>query len=229
MNDDTFVPDIFVPEGYVTSPVAIQRLAQARQTSIQSAQAEIRAKLYGRSITAYAMERSTGRMLDIISDSWATEWGVRWLESGVCKLPNEDGEVKITHERFDMFYEPEFAAIFIRETDLQRLIDANPPAHLAPDAVVLAQETPAAKRGEAEGAASLSKKIPTVSQVDLTKWYTGTYLPAHTAGRRPSRERDEAAARNHFKGFHVPRGWVRELRNNHAPEAWKKSGRNPRG
>jgi hypothetical protein len=46
----------------------------------------------------------------------------------VCKLPSEGGKVKITHERFDMFYEPESAAIFIRETDLQRLIDAKPGA-----------------------------------------------------------------------------------------------------
>jgi len=37
-------------------------------------------------------------------------------------LPNEGGKVRITTERFDMFYGPEIATIFILETDLRRLI-----------------------------------------------------------------------------------------------------------
>jgi hypothetical protein len=129
MNDDISVPDIVVPDGDVSLPLAVQRLAQAWQTSIPSAQAKMRAVLLsGRSIVAYARGLTTGREFEIRSECWVTEWGPQWLEDGVCELPDEGGKVRITHEyeRFDMFYEPEFAMIVIRETDLQRLIDAKP-------------------------------------------------------------------------------------------------------
>jgi hypothetical protein len=86
------------------------------------------ALLSGRSIVAYARGQETGREFAIRSECWGTEWGPRWLESGVCELPSEGGRVKITHERFDTFYEPEIAVIFVREIELQRLIDAKPSA-----------------------------------------------------------------------------------------------------
>ena len=116
MNED------FVPEGRVPLKSAIEQLAKARQTNVLLGQAEIRTKLHSGSIVAQAMERSTGRMFDIIPNSWATETALRWLESGECLLPNEKGKVRITTERFDMFYIPENATIFILENDLQRLI-----------------------------------------------------------------------------------------------------------
>jgi hypothetical protein len=112
----------FVPEGCLPLKSAIRRFAQARQVSLRSARTEIRAKLHNESISAYALERNTGRMLPIISDSWATDHALRWLKSGTCLLPNEDGKVRITTERFDMFYRAENAPIFVLDNDLQRLI-----------------------------------------------------------------------------------------------------------
>jgi hypothetical protein len=114
--------DDFVPEGRVPLKSAIERLAEARQTDVTSVKAEFRTKLYSRSIAAQAMDRDTGRMFDIIPEAWATETALRWLESGTCLLPNEQGKVRITTERFDMFYGPKNATIFILESDLQRLI-----------------------------------------------------------------------------------------------------------
>jgi len=61
-------------------------------------------------------------MFDIIPASWATETALLWLESGECLLPDENGKVRITTQRFDMFYGSENATIFISENDLQRLI-----------------------------------------------------------------------------------------------------------
>jgi hypothetical protein len=114
--------DDFVPEGRVPLKSAIKRLAEARQTNVPSAKAELRTKLHSKSMAAQAMDRNTGRMFDIISDAWATETALYWLESGTCLLPNEKGKVRITTERFDMFYGPENATIFVLESDLQRLI-----------------------------------------------------------------------------------------------------------
>ena len=114
--------DDFVPEGRVPLISAIEQLAEARQTGVPSARDEIRTKLYGRSIAAQAMERKSGRMFHVISDSWATEATLNWLESGTCLLPDEKGKVRITTERFAMLYGPEIATILILESDLQRLI-----------------------------------------------------------------------------------------------------------
>jgi hypothetical protein len=58
-----------VPEGYLPLKSAIDRLAQARQPLVQSAQAEIRTELHSGSIVAYAMARRTGRMFKITSQS----------------------------------------------------------------------------------------------------------------------------------------------------------------
>ena len=118
--------DDFVPEGRVPLKSAIEQLAEARQSNVPLAQAEIRTKLHSGSIVAQAMEQSTGRMLDIIPHSWATDTAQRWLESGECLLPDENGKVRITNERFAMFYRPEKAPILIWEVDLRRLIDAKP-------------------------------------------------------------------------------------------------------
>jgi hypothetical protein len=115
----------FVPEGCRPLTSAVERLAQVRQTTIHSAQAEIRAKLHGCRMRAFALEASTGRMHEIICDRWATEWGPRWLESGVCQLPDENGKVKITTTFFGMLRKTESATIFILEADLQRLIDGK--------------------------------------------------------------------------------------------------------
>jgi hypothetical protein len=117
--------DDFVPEGRVPLKSAIKQLAKARQTNVPSVQAEIQAKLHSGSIVAQAMERSTGRMLDIIPGRWATETALRWLKSGTCLLPDENGKVRITTQRFDMFYRPEHATIFIWESHLRPLIDAE--------------------------------------------------------------------------------------------------------
>jgi hypothetical protein len=78
---------------------------------------------------------------------------------------------------------------------------------------------------EAASVASPSKKVPTVSLSDLTDWYTKTYIPGRL---RSSREQDKVVADDRFKGFYVPRDWLRNLRRNHAPEAWRHRGRNPR-
>jgi len=114
--------DDFVPEGRVPLKSAIEQLAKARQTSVPLAKAEIRAKLHNGSIVAQAMERSTGRMFNIIPYTWGTETGLYWLESGTCLLPDENGKVSITTERFDMFYRPQNAPIFIIENDLRGLL-----------------------------------------------------------------------------------------------------------
>jgi hypothetical protein len=105
---------------------AIDLLAQARQTSAQSAQAEIRTKLHGGSIVAHALAQSTGRMIEITSNSWATEPALQWLESGTCLLPDENGKVRITDERLGLLYQAEAATIFILENDLRRLMVAKP-------------------------------------------------------------------------------------------------------
>jgi hypothetical protein len=114
--------DDFVPEGRVPLKTAIERVAGTRQTNLTSVQAEFRTKLHSGSIAAQAIDRNTGRMFDIVPDAWATETALHWLESGTCLLPNEEGKVRITTERFDMFYRPENATIFILENDLQHLI-----------------------------------------------------------------------------------------------------------
>jgi hypothetical protein len=112
--------DDFVPEGRVPLISAVERLA--RQTNAASAKAEIRTKLHSGSLRAQAMEPSTGRMFDIIPDSWGTEPAQGWLESGTCLLPDEKGRVRITTERFRMSYGPTIATIFILEVELERLI-----------------------------------------------------------------------------------------------------------
>jgi hypothetical protein len=81
-----------------------------------------------------------------------------------------------------------------------------------------AAEQNAEATGSSASTVSSPKKIPTVSRVDLADWYTKQYVPAHAAGRRPSREQDEAAAKDHFKGFYVPRDWLRVLRRDHTPD-----------
>ena len=114
--------DDFVPEGRVPLKSAIEWVAAARQMTVTSVQAEFRTKLHSGSIAAQAMERNTGRMFDIIPDAWATKPALHWLESGICLLPDEKGKVRITTERFPMFYGPEIETIFILETDLHRMI-----------------------------------------------------------------------------------------------------------
>ncbi|MGX9428508.1 MULTISPECIES: hypothetical protein [Bradyrhizobium] len=112
--------DDFVPEGYVPLKSAIEQLAEARQTSIKSAQVEIRAKLHSGLIRAAVLRPDTGELSEILSRCWATETALRWFESGTCLLPDENGEVRITTERFDLFYRPENAPIFVVEGDLHR-------------------------------------------------------------------------------------------------------------
>jgi hypothetical protein len=111
----------FVPEGYLPLKSAIEQLAQARQTSIQSAQIEIRAKLHNGLIRA-AVLRSDGELLEMLPRCWAKDTALRWFKSGTCLLPNENHQVRITTERFDMFYRPENAPIFIIEDDLRSLL-----------------------------------------------------------------------------------------------------------
>jgi hypothetical protein len=114
--------DDFVPEGCVPLKSAVEQLAEARQTSIQSAQVDGRAKLQSGLMRAVVLRPDIGELLEILPRCWATETALRWFETGTCLLPNENGKVRITAERFDMFYQPENAPIFILEVDLKRLI-----------------------------------------------------------------------------------------------------------
>jgi len=115
----------FVPQGFLPLKAAINRLAQARQTPIQSAQIEVRAKLHNGLIRAAVLRPDTGELLEILSPCWATETALHWFKSGTCLLPTEDGKVRITAKRFGMFYQPENAPIFIVEDDLHRLLGDN--------------------------------------------------------------------------------------------------------
>jgi len=116
--------DDFVPEGCVPLKSAVEQLAEARQISIQSAQVNGRAKLHSGLMRAVVLRSDTGELLEILTRCWATETALRWFETGTCLLPNENGKVRITAERFDMFYQPENAPIFILEVDLKRLISS---------------------------------------------------------------------------------------------------------
>jgi len=116
--------DDFVPEGCVPLKSAVEQLAEARQTSIQSAQVDGRAKLHSGLMRAVVLRSDTGELIEILTRCWATETALRWFETGTCLLPNENGKVRITAERFDMFYQPENAPIFILEVDLKRLISS---------------------------------------------------------------------------------------------------------
>jgi hypothetical protein len=95
----------FVPEGYLRLKSAIHRLAQARGISLGSARAEIRTELHSGAILAYALEQSTGQMLQIIPELWGTDHGSWWLKSGKCWLPDEDG-VRTTRKRFGISFSP---------------------------------------------------------------------------------------------------------------------------
>jgi hypothetical protein len=166
--------DVFIPPGYLAVVIAVEALAQAWQTSIQSAQAELRGKLYLGSIVSYASERSTGRMFKVRSDCWGTEWAQLWLETSVCELPDEHGKVRITDEQFGVFYGPEVAVILIREADLQRLIDAK---HAGKKRSV----QPAISDAEAE----LSAPPATVVAQQLAKVEVATDA-GHDKGGRPA-------------------------------------------
>jgi hypothetical protein len=120
----------------------------------------MRTKLHSGSIVAQAMEQSTGRMFDIIPNSWATETALRWLESGQCLLPDENGKVRITTERFDFLYRPERATIFIRESDLRRLIDAKPKGAAAREAGLQVISDAEARRRFEEWRKSCGDYIP---------------------------------------------------------------------
>src|SRR6185369_3472303 len=95
-----------VPKGFVPlKPDAIRLFAQARGISLGSARVEIRAELHSGAILAYALERSTGQMLQIIPELWGTDHGSWWLKSGKCWLPDEDG-VRTTRKRFGISFSP---------------------------------------------------------------------------------------------------------------------------
>ena len=117
--------DEFVPEGCVPLKSAVEQLAEARQTSIQSAQVDGRAKLHSGLMRAVVLRSDTGELLEILPRCWATETALRWFETGTCLLPDENGKVRITAARFDMFYPSESAPIFILEVDLKRLIGSE--------------------------------------------------------------------------------------------------------
>jgi hypothetical protein len=172
--------DDFVPEGFLPLKVAIDRLAQARQTSIQSAQDEIRPKLHNGLIRAVVLRPDTGKILEIISDCWATETAVRWFESGECRLPNENYKVKITNERFHMLYQPENAPIFIIEDDLRRLLGDR------------RQQSPSTQKqsnGGQSSAASITKSDRALLQQLVRDAYDQLW-PEGFKGR--AKERDEA-------------------------------------
>jgi hypothetical protein len=120
--------DDFVPEGCLPLKTAIERLAKARQTPIQSAQAEIRAKAHSRFIVAYVINPGTGELAPISSDRWALDDARSWLEQGECIL---------TDSRYIANFNPRFsgphrATIFVFEKDLQRLIRMKPNAVTRP-------------------------------------------------------------------------------------------------
>jgi hypothetical protein len=156
--------DNFVPKGRVPLKSALEQLAEARQTNVPSAQAEIRTELHSGLMPAQAMERSTGRMFDIIPNSWATETALRWLESGECLLPNEKGQVRITPQRFDLFYGPEHAKIYVLERDLRRLINAKPKGATARERSVIS-EAEAQSRFD-EWRKSCGDSVPSLAEDD---------------------------------------------------------------
>jgi hypothetical protein len=134
--------DVFIPVGrFMCLKSAIDRLAQARRTEIQSAQAEIRTELYMGSVTAYAVQQSTGTMIKLVSSAWGTQSALPWLESGVCRLPDDGYEVMFTLDQFDVVGGPENAPIVISDNDFQRLLNSK--ASAAPR-----QSTPAISRAE---------------------------------------------------------------------------------
>jgi hypothetical protein len=114
--------DDFVPEGCLPLKSAIDRLVQARQTSVQSAQAEIRTKLHSGLIRAVVMRPGTGELVGIISDRWALDDAQDWLEQGECILTSDR---KIANFTPGLLSSPHRARIFVIEDDLNRLIDAR--------------------------------------------------------------------------------------------------------
>jgi hypothetical protein len=63
--------------------------------------------------------------------------------------------------------------------------------------------------------------------VEVRKWYEGTYIPeCQTAGKRPSEAKDWAKAKLKF-GNKVRRNQIRELRHALAPDDWRIQGRRP--
>jgi hypothetical protein len=114
----------FVPKGYLPLTIAIERLAQALQISVESARTEMQSELYGRSIVASVMVSSTGQMFEVKSPYWGTEMGLIRLEFGELQLPAEIDALKITVWG-QICGESEHAPVFLTENDLQRLIDAK--------------------------------------------------------------------------------------------------------
>lgn len=63
--------------------------------------------------------------------------------------------------------------------------------------------------------------------VEVRKWYEGTYIPeCQTAGKRPSEAKDWAKAKLKF-GNKVRREQIRGLRHDLAPDDWRIQGRRP--
>jgi hypothetical protein len=175
--------DDFVPEGFLPLKAAIERLAQARQTSIQSAQVEIRTKLYNGLIRAAVLLPVTGELLGILSRCWATEIALLWFESGTCLLPDENHKVRITAKRFDMFYQPENAPIFIIEDDLRRLLGDH------------CQQDPNSQKqsnGGQSSAASIAQNDQALLQQSVREVYRQLFLDGFK-GR--AKERDQAIQR----------------------------------
>jgi len=180
--------DMFIPDGFVLLVVAIELLAKARRTDIQSALAETRNGLYVRLVIAYAQQQSTGKMIKIASHPWGTNCGLRWLESGVCSLSNDADGVSVRLEQVDW---QESAPIVISEKDLQRLIDSK---------------ASAAAPADTEASATVPQSATVISEAEDKRCFVAW---------RETRGDDipsEAEDYDYMKQFGVSRDRVRALR-----------------
>ena len=69
------------------------------------------------------------------------------------------------------------------------------------DGMRAAQERIPAQNAETAFSTLVASPPKKVSKANLTNWYVKTYIPGHATGPRPSREQDEVAADDHFKGI----------------------------
>jgi hypothetical protein len=91
----------------------------------------------------------------------------------------------------------------------------------------MVEPQPSAHPESAQSPARASPPRLRAPDVEVRKWYEGTYIPAcQTAGKRPSEAKDWAEAKLKF-GNKVRRNQIRDLRHALAPDDWRIQGRRP--
>jgi hypothetical protein len=126
----------FIPKGCLPLKSAIKRLAEARQTSVRSARAEIWPELHSGSMRAGIIRPDTGGAAPIIPDRWALDDARSWLEQGECILTDSTNIANFT---LPMFSGPHRATIFVFESDLDRLIKTKPKGEDARERPVISE------------------------------------------------------------------------------------------